>query len=209
MHSLLDQLASASGSASQQPNIALAATIARTGDTQAVAVLIGGLDHKQKAIRHDCIKTLYETAALAPALCASHTDRLLALLHDKDNRLQWGAMTALSAIAHLEPAKMFASLDRIIDTAGKGSVITRDHCVKILCTLSGMPQYAGSTLPLLFAQIQQAPVNQVPAYAEQALPVVTPQHAARFRQILQQRLEDIDQAPKRKRVEKVLKKLAG
>ena len=78
---------------------------------------------------------LYEIGYRKPHLIADHSRHFLRLLESKDNRLQWGAMTALGCIAREKPAEIFDSLGRIIEAAEKGSVITRDHCVKILVSL--------------------------------------------------------------------------
>ena len=87
MASIIEQLASSSGEKSQDLNIMLAQKIAAGKDTKAIQELIAGLQHKTKAIRHDCIKTLYETAAVDAMLLAPHTDTFIALLDDKDNRM--------------------------------------------------------------------------------------------------------------------------
>ncbi len=207
MASIIEQLASSSGEKSQDLNIMLAQEIAAGKDTKAIQELIAGLQHKTKAIRHDCIKTLYETAAVNAMLLAPHTDTFIALLDDKDNRMQWGAMTALSAMATVAQPKLFKALSKIIATAESGSVITRDHCVRILAALSADKKYAETTIPLLLEQILQSPPNQVPSYAEQALPVVGNTFKSQFEKALHTRLNDIEQDSKRKRIEKVLKKL--
>lgn len=207
MSSILDQLASAAGQKEQELNIALAQKIAAGKDKQAVKELIGGLEHKSKAIRHDCIKTLYETAALAPNLVSPYASTFTGLLDSKDNRMQWGAMTALSAIAGEVPEMLFGALPQLVAVADAGSVITRDHLVRILVSLAADKRYAGDAVPLLLEQLLGAPVNQVPSYAEQSLPVIGSGDAEKFRQVLQTRLNDIEQDSKRKRVEKVLKKI--
>ncbi|WP_118972363.1 hypothetical protein [Taibaiella koreensis] len=204
---ILEQLASAAGQRVQDLNIALAQQIAATKDKKAVQELIAGLEHKTKALRHDCIKTIYEVAALQPGLASPYVQVFLALLDSKDNRLQWGAMTTLSAIAAQVPAGLYQALPRLVAIADAGSVITRDHLVRILVSLAGIPAYASDAVPLLLEQLLQAPVNQVPAYAEQAMPVIPPTDKEKFRQVLHTRLNDIEQESKRKRIEKVLKKL--
>ncbi len=207
MNSVLEQLASVSGKREQDLNIQLAQKIAADKDKKAVQELVAGLGHKTKAIRHDCIKALYETAALAPGLLKPHADIFISLLEDKDNRMQWGAMTALSAMVQEIPEQLSAALAQLVAVADKGSVITRDHLVRILAGLSQHKKYTGTTLPLLLEQLLQAPVNQVPSYAEQALPVTSPEFKERLVQVLQTRLQDVEQESKRKRIEKVLKKL--
>ena len=207
MSSILEQLASASGKREQDLNIVLAQQIAADKDKKAVKELVGGLEHKTKAIRYDCIKTLYEIAALTPGLLSSFAGTFTSLLNDKDNRMQWGAMTALSAMVSEIPEQLFGVLDQLIGVADKGSVITRDHLVRILAGLSLHKPYTATALPLLLEQILQAPVNQAPSYAEQALPVITSEFKERLAQVLHTRLQDIEPESKRKRVEKVLKKL--
>ncbi|WP_118951408.1 hypothetical protein [Taibaiella helva] len=207
MSNILEQLAAASGQREQDRNIAMAQQIAAAKDKKAVKTLIEGLEHKTKALRHDCIKTLYETAALAPELISPYTQQFLQLLDNKDNRLQWGAMTVLSAIAPLVLPLLYEALPRLVAVADAGSVITRDHLVRILVSLAGKTAYAADAVPLLLEQLLQAPANQAPSYAEQALPVIGPADKEKFRQVLHTRLDDMEQESKRKRIEKVLKKL--
>lgn len=205
--SILDQLASISGQAKQDLNIELAQKIVRNKNIAGINELISGLQHKTKSIRHDCIKTLYEIAALQPGLISPHVAVFVSLLNDKDNRMQWGSMTALSAITPVAPEQVFNALPRVLDIAGKGSVITKDHCVRILTLLSADKKHQDTTLPLLLDQLLQAPVNQAPAYAEQIFPVITETYKDQFKKILLTRINDTEQESKRKRLEKVLKKL--
>lgn len=204
---ILERLASVSGKKEQALNIQLAQEIADGNDRTSVGALIEGLEHKTKAIRHDCIKTLYEIAALNPGLVTPFTDSLLQLLHHNDNRMQWGAMTALSAIVQDVPSLIFEHLNTIMAVADKGSVITNDHAVKILVALSGQKQCYETTLPMLLERILQSPNNQLPSYAEQAKPVVQEDYKDRFRKILTERLPEVIPESKRKRVEKVLAKI--
>lgn len=207
MTAVLSELASALGQKGQDANVALAQKIAARKDNDAITALVQALLHKTKPVRHDCIKTLYETAAIDPALLVPHAATFLELLTDKDNRMQWGAMTALSAMAQEIAGILYTSIDRIINVAGSGSVITRDHAVRILVMLFGQDAYKAVTLPLLAEQLLQSPPNQVPSYAEQAFPVMDAAHKALFEKTLRTRLQDIEQDSKRKRVEKVLKKI--
>lgn len=207
MTSVLDQLASASGEAKQDLNIALAQKIVKEKSTDSIKELISGLGHKTKSIRYDCIKTLYEIADLQPELISPHAAIFVSLLEDKDNRMQWGSMTALSAITPVATEQVFNALSKIINIAEQGSVITKDHCVRILTSLAVHKKYQDTSLPLLLDQLLQAPVNQTPSYAEQILPVITERYKDQFKKILLTRLNDTEQESKRKRLEKVLKKV--
>ena len=202
--SVLSLLASALNRRDEQPNIELAARIVERNDADAVKELIEGLGHKKKDIRYDCVKALYEIGARQPAMVAPYFSNFLALLDSRDNRLQWGGMTALSAIADEAPEPMFQALGHIA-AADKGSVVTRDHAVKIMSRLALMDAYYEDVMPLLIEQVLAAPVNQLPMYAELAAPAVRPSHRDAFVEALQIRLENLEQAPKRKRLEKVMK----
>jgi hypothetical protein len=204
--SVIPKLATSLNRRDEAPNQELAEEIARGEDIAAVGELVDNLKNKNKGIRYDCIKALYEVGYRKPHLIADNLPAFLALLENKDNRLQWGAMTALGCIAREKPAEIFASLGEIIEAAEKGSVITRDHCVKILVSLSELDKYADKTFPLLLEQIMKSPANQFPMYAENALPAITAQNKSRFIDALTGRIENIERESGRKRVEKVIRK---
>lgn len=204
---IIDQLASSLGKRDEAPNQALAAEIVKTKDQKAMKELFELLHHKSKDIQSDSIKVIYEVAEKAPELVAKHSKELVALLDHKNNRLQWGAMTALHAIAAEVPKTVYASLAKIIAVADKGSVITNDHCVGILIKLCGEKAYRKDAFDLLLERLLKSPVNQLPMYAEQTLPVIDAGSKAAFLKVLSGRIGDIDKESKRKRVEKVIKKV--
>ena len=150
---------------------------------------------------------LYEIGYNDPKLIAGHIAAFIALLDNKDNRMQWGAMTALGCIVREKPDAIFVALPKIIDAADKGSVITRDHCVNILISLSATDKYADKAFPLLLEQMIACPTNQLPMYAENAMPMVNGPNKDRFIKVLASRLDKIEKESKRNRVEKVIKKL--
>lgn len=78
---------------------------------------------------------IYEIGVIKPKLLVDFTDELVGLLDDKNNRLQWGTMTALDTITNENPKAIYKALKKIIAVADKGSVITNDHCVGILIKL--------------------------------------------------------------------------
>ncbi len=205
--SIISRLASSLNRRDQAPNHELADQIVAVDDKEAIKELIEGLSHKSKDIQSDCIKVLYEIAEGHPELLAAYADNLIALLDSKNNRLQWGAMTALDAITSQTPEPIYGALAKIISIADKGSVITNDHCVGILIKLAAHKEFGSDALSLLFERLISAPANQLPMYAERALPVINRENKAAFGKILASRLPDIEKESKRARVEKVLKKL--
>jgi hypothetical protein len=205
---ILDQLSSSLGRRDEVPNQTLAAQIAQDNDSEAVQELVENLAHRNRRIQSDCIKVIYEIGKRNPALIARHYRALGTLLSHKHNRLVWGAMTALDTIALDEPKAIFRLLPEILLAADSGSVITRDHAVGILIKLASLKQYAGKCVPLLIEQLQTAPDNQLPMYAEMALPVVQEQQMNLFRKAIAARLETIEKESQRKRIARVLKKMA-
>lgn len=207
-NSVLHLLASSLNRRDEQPNIDLAHRIADENNSAAVAELVENLNNKSKNIRFDCIKALYETGARNPALIAEYVHHFLKLLDSKENRLQWGGMTALSAIAQSKPAELFEALGKIINTADKGTVVTRDHSMKIMAQLAQVDAYNEDVVPLMIEQVLASPVNQLPMYVEFTAPVVRSGQEEEFIAALQTRLAELDQEPKRRRLEKVLRDLA-
>ncbi len=103
----------------------------------------------------------------------------------------------------------YGALAKIVTVSDAGSVITKDHCVKILIKLCAVKQYAADAFALLVEQILNSPPNQMPTYAEGAMPFVNDNNKAALIKALTSRLGDIESDTKRKRVEKVLAKLAA
>ncbi len=206
--SIIPKLATSLNRRDEVPNQELAADILKTGDAGAVAELVANLSNKNKGIRYDCIKVLYEVGYAQPKMIAGHMETFVGLLASRDNRLQWGAMTALGCIAKERPDEIFAFLPAIIDAADKGSVITRDHCVNILIELLNEPSFANEAFAQLSRQLVKSPTNQLPMYAERAAPSIGAIYRDKFVAILSLRLVEIEKESGRKRVEKVIKKLS-
>lgn len=204
---IIDKLATSLNRRDEVPNQQLAQQIAAKNDHKAVAELFENLNHKNKAIQSDCIKVIYETGMLKPALISGYSKELISLLDSKNNRLQWGAMTALDSITGKVPQIIFRSLAKLAAVAEKGSVITHDHYMGILTKLCAMKAYAGSAFTLLNERLRACPTNQLPMYAENALPVITGKTRETFIKTLRLRIPEIEKETKRSRVEKVVKKL--
>ena len=207
--SVLDKLATALGRRDEVPNVELAKEIAAKNDKAAVKELVATLQSKNKDIQFDCIKTLYEIGYVNPALIADYAKDFIVQLDSKNNRMQWGAMTALSGIVSENPKAVYAALGKIAAVAEKGTVITKDHYAKILTSLGAIKQYADDAFTLLIALLQNAPTNQLPKYAENAVPLITEKNKPVFIRTLTARLGDFDAGTKLKRLEKVLQKVTG
>ena len=203
--SILEKLASSLNRRDELPNQALAQEIVQKEDVEAIQELVTNLSNK-KAIQNDCIKVLYEIGSQKPALIANYLDEFVKHLSSRNNRLQWGAMMALNAIANERPGEVHAMLPTILSASDGGSVITKDHAVNILIKLCSIEGYADNAFSLLTEQLLKSPVNQLPMYAERALTIVNKDRRGLFVDTLGSRLGDIGAESKRKRVEQVKRK---
>jgi hypothetical protein len=207
--SVIDKLASSLNRRDEVPNQELAKQVAAKKDKKAVQELIENLNNKSRDIQNDCIKVLYEIGEIYPVLIADYAKNFIALLDHKNNRLQWGAMTAINTITLENPEQVYNALSKIIAAADKGSVITKDYAVNILIKLCSIKQYSDSAFSLLNEQLLSSPTNQLPMYAEKAIPIINDKNKKLFIKTLTARLGDIDKDTKRKRVEKMIKKVSG
>ena len=204
---VIDRLASALNRKDEGPNLEMAESIAEQEDREAIKELVDNLHNRDKNIQSDCIKVLYEIGALKPSLVAEYSKEFVTLLDHGNNRLVWGAMTALDAITLETQEAIYSALAKIVDVADKGSVITKDHGIQILIKLCSVKSYADHAFALLIEQLKKCPTNQLPMYAENAISIVNESNKALFIETLYSRLDDIEKDSKRKRVEKVIKKL--
>jgi hypothetical protein len=202
---VVERLSSVRGERDNVADIALAEDIVRTKDTAAICELVEHLGAKNARLQGDCIKTLYEVGEREPKLIGKYTDEFALLLTSKNQRLVWGAVTALDACADANPEGVHAHLDAIVKVANGESVIARDHAVKILVKLIA-GKHAEECLPILLQIVKSAPVNQLPTYGEEAERVLKEESRTKLSKILRARLGELEGA-KLKRTEKTIKKL--
>lgn len=205
--SVIQHLASSLNKKGEEANIILADRVAKSGNTIAIKELVVHLTDKDKGIRHDSIKVLYEIGERKPALIKEYYMVFIDLLKSKDNRMQWGAMTALNAITTEMPDQLYTAIPALAVAVDAGSVITRDNYISILLKLYSLKSYSENVFPLLMEQFSGCPSNQLPMYAENMLPLVNDKHKKLLVNILTQRLGDFEKETKQKRVEKLIKKL--
>jgi len=207
MGTIADQLANALGRNDEAPNIALADKIVRTSNANAIKELVILMNDKKAAIRHDAIKVIYEAGERQPELIIPYKKDFLLLFDHPDNWMKWGAMSALYSIAKSKPELLAKSLTDIIEAMDTGSVITRDHGIYILCSVSTIKKHHEDCMDLLLEQIEKAPVNQVAMYAEKMAEVISPPYVKKLEKVLLSRKDVIEIPSKQKRIAKLVKKL--
>lgn len=205
---IIEFLASSQGSRSSAANIALAEEIASNGNRDAVSELIRLLKHSDRNIQGDSVKTLYETGYRNPELIASYYANFLDLLTNRNNRLVWGGMIALTTIANIRHKELFESLDLIMDTINKGSVITIDCGVEILAKLNNFDAYHNTTDPLLMEQLLKCPIKQLPTYASKSLEHIGKHSTEGYKNIISNRLNECEKESQRKKLEKLLRSMS-
>lgn len=202
-----DRLASMLGRRDEEPNILLAQEIVQNNDKKAIEELLQLIQGKQKDLQNDSIKVLYEIGEISPQLISAYWKDFLDALSSKNNRLQWGAMTALKTISLLVSDHIVNSIITLEKAVEQGSVITRDNYVAILNNLLSLSPYQELAFNAIIKQLSQCPTNQLAMYAELVSPKITSAYSKKFIETLSGRLDEIEKDSKRKRVEKVIKKI--
>ncbi len=205
--SALDKIAYALGRRDEVPNQALARELAEAADAAGLREVAEGLQHKNQNIRSDCLKVLYEVSYLRPELVAAYVEDFLKLLHDKRNRMVWGAMIALAGVAPLRPKEIWQQIDTVIDVTDRGTVITTVWGVRALARVAAADaRYRRKLLPVLLAHVQKCLPRDVPLHAESMLGAVDQRHQAEFLVALEARQPEMS-AAQLARLKKVLKRL--
>lgn len=205
---VLDRLAHRLGRRDEVPNQDLARELAATRDTAAIRELAAQLRTRDPRMQSDCVKVLYETGYLDPALVSPHVADFLHLLSSRNNRLVWGGMIALSTIAALEPAALFAERRLLQKTIETGSVITVDNGIKTLALVaSRSAEYRETLFPYLLSHLRDCRPKDVPQHAESILVAVDATVKHSFIETLTARLPGMP-ASRATRLRRVLKEAA-
>jgi hypothetical protein len=204
---MLEKIAYYLGRNNEEPNIALAIELCKTDDAEGIEEIAHGLWNENEQIASDCIKVLYETGYRKPELIAEYVFDFIKLLKSKNNRLIWGAMTALSAITSRKPKEVFTNLDTVIDAFKKGSVITRDCCVSVFAELAKADKaYERVIFPVIIEHLRTCRPKEIGQHAERAFICVNKNNAEEFSAVLKERRVFVTDAQK-KRLDKLIMKI--
>jgi hypothetical protein len=188
--SVLKMIAYFQGRRDEVPNQETARELARTRNTEDIHEIAGNLWNKEPNIQSDCLKVLYELGYLAPELIAGYVDDFLKLLKQRNNRLVWGGMIALSTIASLQADRIYPHVEAIQKVMAAGSVITNDAGMKTLAAVAAQKdEYRLKILPYLFERLSVSRPVDAPRYAEIILPSITPSEKGEFFAILDKWME--------------------
>jgi len=205
---VIDLLATSLNRRDDKPNQHLAIEIIQSKRNDWVKELVENLNHQDKNIQSDCIKVLYEIGERGAAdMIAPYYRDFGEILKSKNNRLIWGAMTALDMITSINKKGIHELLPLIISAMDKGSVITIDHGIGILAKLASMNEYSETAFPLLIEQLKRCPSKQLPMYAEKSFIAVNPDNKKQFIDLIQSRISEMEKDSQKERLNKVIKKL--
>jgi hypothetical protein len=205
--SVLSRLASARGHRDEAPNKELARDLARRKDQAAIAELAASLKSPDVSVQSDCIKVLYEVGAIEPELIAHHAAEFLDLLGSKNNRMVWGAMTALACIAPLRAAFLYSNIDPIKRAMRSGSVITVDNAVKAIAAVAAAKKaYGASLFPILLSHLRTCRPKEIPQHAESTLPAVDRDNREDFLAVLRGRTRELTPS-QAARVRRIIRRL--
>ena len=203
---MIERLATNLGRNDEEPNIELAEELVKNEDAEGIKEIVGGLTQK-KAIVNDSIKVLYEIGERNPKLIRDYADDFLNLLTSSNNRLVWGAMTALNTIAEEVPSAIFTQIDKVISAYKNGSVITIDNSMSVFAKVCmADKRYEVAIFPMLLEHLRTCRAKEIPQHAERISICINDNNKTEFLKVLEERKDELS-TPQLKRVQKLMNEL--
>jgi hypothetical protein len=203
---MIEKTAYSLGRNDEEPNIELAKELAKTKNKKGIKEIVNGLNNPKEQIANDCIKVLYEIAEIAPELISEYAGTFIQLLKSRNNRLVWGAMTALAKIVPFKSDEIFKNLDIIIKAYEKGSVITVDNSISVFAELAKADKkYEKKVSPIIIEHLEKCRPKEVGQHAERAFICINKNNSPKYKETLLKRYKTLTDAQK-KRIDKLLKK---
>ncbi|MBD3362279.1 hypothetical protein GF362_01010 [Candidatus Dojkabacteria bacterium] len=204
-----NSLASQNDRKDEKLNIQLAEKICQKNQREAVKELIEFVfGEESKSIQSDAIKVLYEVGYRKPELIQNYVFEFIDLLSSNNNRLVWGAMTALGTIAHMKADEIWKRKEEVINAIEKGSIITRDWGIRVLANVSAEKErYRKKFFPLLIQYLKKDRPKDIAKNSVSIIVTVDENNKKEFIKVLQARLPELKKSQK-KRVEKIINEIS-
>ena len=191
------------------PNQELARALAISKDWRGIQEVAENLWNKNRSIRSDCLKVLYEIGYIDPGLIADYVDDFLKLLRDKENRMVWGAMIALASVADRRPKEIWQSIEDVVRVTKRGTVITLVWGVRTMARVAAAsPRYRKVLFPILIGHVRTCIPRDVPTHAESMLCAVTKSNSKEFLGVLEKRRKELSPS-QTARLKKVIRRVEG
>ncbi len=205
--SVLEKIAYLQNRRDEVPNQELAKELVHERNAEGIKEIAGNLFNKNENIQSDCIKVLYEAGYMEPEMIADYAGDFLRLLRSRNNRLVWGAMLALSAIAEIRADEIYEDLDVILKILKDGSIIAVDNAVKVLAAIAAQKdEYNKIIFPDLLEHLSKCRPKEVGQHAESTFPAVNDENRDEFIKVLEKREDSLTSA-QLARIKKLYKKL--
>ena len=193
--STLDKIAFSQNRHDEVPNQILARELAETKNKDGIREIVENLGNKNKNVRSDCLKVLYEIGYLDPGLISDYGNDFLKLLKSKDNRMVWGAMIGLATIAGRHPKEIWEQIDDVIYITESGTVITLVWGMRALARVAAADEnYKEKIFPFLLKQIRVCIPRDVPTHTESILCAVDQKNKGELLSILEARRAELTPA---------------
>jgi hypothetical protein len=206
--SVLNQIAYFQNRRDEIPNQELARQLVAEHNIEGISEIAENLWSRDKNVQNDCIKVLYEIGEQQPELIAPYVGDFIKLLKSKNNRLVWGAMTALATIAAINSKEIYDNLEQIFAAMEEGSVITMDNGIKTLALIASTnDEYNQRIFPFLMNHLKTCRPREIPQHAEKTMVAVSYRNKDEFLGVLHERENDLT-APQMTRIKRVYKEIA-
>lgn len=146
---IINQLASQKGIRSNEPNKAVAAKCIE--NPKLLKEIAGHLKDNDNKLVADCAEVMTEVALSNPSLIAEFALDLIPLINNKDNRIKWESIHALSLVASLVPDLIFSILPHLEEIMHRDkSIIARDYTADTIAGYAGTgSEAADNAYPIL------------------------------------------------------------
>lgn len=190
--SVLDKIAYYQKRRDEVPNQELARKLAETKDKKGIQEIAENLWNKNKSVRSDCLKVLYEIGYINPDLIAAYVSEFLKLLKDKENRMVWGAMIGLATIADKRPKEIWQHINDVVGAIDQGTLITVVWGVKTLARVAAADKkYRKKLFPVLMEHLRKCSSRDLPIHAESVRCAVDKSNQAEFLAVLKVRQAEL------------------
>lgn len=204
---MIEKIAFYMGRNDEEPNINLAIELCSSKNTEGIKEIVNGLNDKKSQIANDCIKVLYEIGERNPELIADYAQNFIRVLKSRNNRLVWGAMTAISKIVFSKPKEIFDNIDTIIRAYESGSVITRDNSISVFAGLAKADkEYEKVAFNKIIKHLETCRPKELAQHAERAFVCINKENSKEFVTVLIKRRNYLTDA-QNKRIDKLIKKI--
>ena len=191
------------------PNQQLAHALSSAKDRKGIREIAAGLWNKNRSIRSDCLKVLYEIGYLDPGLIADYVDDFLKLLADKENRMVWGSMIALATIADRRPKEIWQHIEDVKRATKQGTLITLVWGVRTMAGVAAAnAKYRKALFPVLLGHVRTCIPRDVPTHAESMLCAVSKNNRKDLLSVLERRRKELSPS-QTTRLRRVIRRVEG